>query len=66
MQVKTIQNQAWDEIAKEHLHSEQNIVHLIRANPKLASEYMLMPPDLTILLPPKPETKQEVLPPWKS
>ena len=60
----TSHNEAWDEIAKKYYGSEHYMHLLLEANPQL-SGYELLPANLQVLVPEKPETLETKLPIWK-
>ncbi len=61
----TRHNDAWDAIAKKY-YGDENFMHLLlEANPELA-EYELLPANLKVVVPEKPEeVKIDKLPIWK-
>ena len=61
----THHNEAWDEIAKRYC-GDENLMHLLlEANPELA-KYELVPANLKVIVPEKPEeVKTDKLPIWK-
>ena len=63
MEYRTIQGQAWDEIAKEVYGSEKDAWRLMRENPKLLDIFTF--PEGVIIQVPEVEYQGQELPPWR-